>query len=207
MVLKKYWGIMALSALQYSDPLSALAADSPPNATPSGQPPPSARPAERKFPILEYRIEGNTLLPRIDIERAVMPYLGVGKSIKDVEAARQNLEKTYHTRGYQTVLVNIPQQEVSSGIVRLSIVEATVGRFEIKGSRYHSLEVIRATVQELQPGTTPDFNEVQKELAAVNHSEDLHVTPVLRASTTPGQVDVDLDVQDALPLHGQAGGE
>jgi hemolysin activation/secretion protein len=203
MVSKKYWGIMALSALQYSDPLAALAADSPPNAAPSGPAPSSARPAERKFPILEYRVEGNTRLTRIDIERAVMPYLGVGKSIKDVEAARQNLEKTYHARGYQTVLVNIPQQEVSSGIVRLSVVEATVGRFEIKGSHYHSLEVIRATVQELQPGATPDFNEVQKELAAVNHSEDLHVTPVLRASTTPGQVDVDLDVQDALPLHGQ----
>jgi len=28
------------------------------------------------------------------------------------------------------------------------------------------------------------------------------VTPVLRASTTPGKVDVDLDVEDELPLHG-----
>ena len=158
---------------------------------------------EKLFPILEYRVEGNTLLPKIDIERAVTPFLGVGKSIKDVEAARQSLEKTYHTHGFQTVLVNIPQQEVSSGIVRLAVVEATVGRVEIKGSRYHSLELIRATVSQLQPGVTPDFNAVQKELLDVNHSQDLHVTPVLRASTTPGHVDVDLDVQDALPLHGQ----
>jgi hemolysin activation/secretion protein len=47
----------------------------------------------------------------IDIERAVTPYLGEAKSIKDVEAARQSLEKLYHQHGYQTVLVNIPQQE------------------------------------------------------------------------------------------------
>jgi len=164
----------------------------------------SARSAEspaKSFPILEYRVEGNTLMAAIDIERAVYPYLGEGKTIKDVEAARQSLEKIYHARGYQTVLVNIPQQEIGSGIVRLAVIEAPVGQVEIKGSRYHSLEVISATVPQLQGGVVPDFNEVQKELAQANHAPDLHVTPVLRASATPGQVDVELDVQDTLPLH------
>jgi hemolysin activation/secretion protein len=208
MVSRKSWVIITVSALQLLSSLTTRAA--PPPVTP---PAPAAAPAsggsaaaprtEKLFPILEYRVEGNKVLSQIDIERAVMPYLGIRKTIKDVEAARQNLEKTYHSHGYQTVLVNIPQQEVSSGIVRLSVVEATVGRLEIKGSHYHSLEVIRSTVDQLAPGMTPDFNAVQKELAEVNKTPDLHVTPVLRASTTPGQVDVDLDVDDTLPLHGE----
>jgi len=180
---KKFWGIMAISVLQSL--LSARSAEAP----------------EKSFPILEYRVEGNTLMRAIDIERAVYPYLGEGKTIKDVEAARLSLEKIYHERGYQTVLVNIPQQEIGSGIVRLTVLEAPVGQVQIKGSRYHSLEVINATVPQLQGGVVPDFNEVQKELALVNHTENLHVTPVLRASSTPGQVDVELDVQDTLPLH------
>jgi hemolysin activation/secretion protein len=190
-------GTMVAFMLQIS-PL-ARAADPPPagSATKAA----SAAAPVKVFPILEYRVEGNTVMRPVDVERAVMPYLGLGKSIKDVEGARQNLEKAYHTRGYQTVLVNIPQQEVSAGIVRLTVVEAPVGQLQIKGSRYHSLQVIRATVPSLQPGSTPNFNEVQKELAQLNHGQDLHVTPVLRASTTPGQVDVDLDVQDELPVH------
>jgi hemolysin activation/secretion protein len=157
---------------------------------------------ERTFTVLEYWVEGNTLLKTVDIERAVMPYLGENQTVKDVEAARARLEKAYHEHGYQTVLVNIPQQEVSSGIVRLTVIEAPVGRLEIKGSRYHSLEVIRSTVGQLQQGVVPDFTEVQKELTQVNRSQDLRVTPVLKASTTPGKVDVDLDVEDQLPLHG-----
>jgi hemolysin activation/secretion protein len=181
---------MAISVLQ-----SLLIARAEDTAAPAGQQ------LVKTFPVLEYRIEGNTLLQAIDIERAVTPYLGEGKSIKDVEAARLSLEKTYHGRGYQTVQVNIPQQEVSSGIVRLAVIESPVGQVQIKGSRYHSLEVINATVPQLQSGVVPDFNEVQKELALVNHTEDLHVTPVLKASSTPGKVDVDLDVQDRLPLH------
>jgi hemolysin activation/secretion protein len=199
-VSKMFRGIMAVSLMQ--SPLIARAA--PPEAAPSAPAanPPAPNPKrERLFPILEYRVEGNKVMKPIDIERAVTPYLGIGKSIKDVEAARKSLENAYHALGYQTVLVNIPPQEVSNGIVRLTVVEAPVGRFEIKGSRYHSLDDIRAAVPDLQPGVTPNFNDVQKELGAINHTQDLHVTPVLRASTTPGQVDVDLDVQDELPLH------
>jgi hemolysin activation/secretion protein len=196
-VSRAHLGIMAVFIFQYS-PVARPAEPPTPPASPNVAP--AAAPV-KTFPILEYRVEGNTVMRAVDVERAVMPYLGLGKSIKDVEAARQSLEKAYHARGYQTVLVNIPQQEVSAGIVRLSVVEAPVGQLQIKGSRYHSLQVIRATVPSLQPGSTPDFNEVQKELALLNHSQDLRVTPVLRASTTPGQVDVDLNVQDELPLH------
>ncbi len=194
---------MAISVLH--SPLVAGSAESaapPPSrdaAAPTAQPAASA--AVKNFAVLEYQVEGNTLMRAIDIERAVTPYLGEGKTIKDIEAARQALEKIYHDHGYQTVLVNIPQQEISSGVVRLAVVEAPVGQVQIKGSRYHSLEVINATVPQLQGGVVPNFQEVQKELAQVNHTEDLHVTPVLRASTTPGQVDVDLNVQDQLPFH------
>jgi|HubBroStandDraft_1064217.scaffolds.fasta_scaffold02671_3 hemolysin activation/secretion protein len=198
MVSKTFRGIMAISLLQSS--LMARSADAPQAPAPAPAAPTEAAPV-KYFPIMEYQVEGNTLMKTIDVERAVMPYLGEGKSIKDVEAARQNLEKIYHDHGYQTVLVNIPQQEVSSGVVRLSVVEAPVGQLQIKGSKYHSLETIEATVPQLQGGVVPNFNEVQKELAQVNHSDDLHVTPVLRASATPGQVDVDLNVQDQLPLH------
>jgi hemolysin activation/secretion protein len=190
--------LMALSLLQVTLITSLASAAEVDAAGPEPAPKPLK---ERLFPILEYSVEGNTLLRTVDVERAVMPYLGIGKSIKDVEAARKNLEAKYHAQGYQTVLVNIPQQDVSNGIVRLAVVEAPVGQLEIKGSKYHSLDAIRAEVPDLQPGTTPNFGEVQKELAAVNHAEDLHVTPVLRASATPGQVDVDLDVKDSLPLH------
>jgi hemolysin activation/secretion protein len=182
-----------------SDPAQP-GAQSPPPAPRAPTPSPKAAPA-KPFAVLEFQIEGNTLLRRIDVERAVMPYLGENKTIKDVEGARAQLERLYHDRGYKTVLVNIPPQQVSNGVVRLAVSEAPVGKLKITGSRYHSLQVIRSRMAQLNPGTVPNFQEVQKELADVNHSPDLRVTPVLRASETPGRVDVDLNVQDELPLH------
>jgi hemolysin activation/secretion protein len=202
------WAIMGIWAAQY--PLSARSAEqvgqppvSAPSAPAAGAPPAPAAKATpvQTFDVLEYQVEGNTLLPTIDVERAVMPYLGHGKSLKDVEAARGQLERTYHDRGYKTVLVDIPQQRVAEGVVRLHVTEAPVGKLRIIGSRYHSLLVVRETMTQLNPGTVPNFDLVQQELGEVNRSQDLRVTPVLRASETPGQVDVDLQIEDRLPLH------
>jgi hemolysin activation/secretion protein len=197
------WMIMGICAAEYpfaarsEEPVGQPAVSAPapaPTATPT-----AAAPAI--FAVLEFQVEGNTLLQAIEVERAVTPYLGEGKTIKDVEAARAALERVYHARGYKTVLVDIPQQRVNEGVVRLHVIEASVGKLHIIGSRYHSLLVIRDTMTQLNPGTVPNFDVVQSELGEVNRSPDLRVTPVLRASETPGQVDVDLQVQDHLPLH------
>jgi len=196
--------ILGIGVLHY--PLACRAADPPaqppPAAAPSAAPVsrPAAAPAPL-FPILEYQVEGNTVLPAIDVERAVTPYLGTGKTIQDVEAARAHLESLYHDRGFKTVLVDIPQQRVADGVVRLRVIEAPVGNLKIVGSHYHSPVAIRETLTQFNPGAVPNFDVVQKELGQVNRSEDLRVTPVLRASDTPGKVDVDLQVSDQLPLH------
>jgi hemolysin activation/secretion protein len=190
----------ALWTLAY--PVAARSGE--PAAPPVPSPPPAAPAAQSRppsFDILEYQVAGNSVLPTIEVERAVTPYLGPNKTIKDVEAARAQLERVYHDRGYKTVLVNIPQQKVAEGVIRLVVTEGRVGKLKITGSRYHSLQVIRNKVPQFTPGTTPDFNEVQKELGDLNRSADLRVTPILKASDTPGRVDVELTVQDDLPLH------
>lgn len=155
-----------------------------------------------QFDIFEYRVEGATLLPEIAVERAVYPHLGEGKTLADVEQAREALEKAYHAAGWLTVLVAIPPQKVDEKMVRLAVTEAPVERLRVVESRYFSLGEIKAGVPELAEGAVPNFPRMQKELAALNKSSDRRVTPVLRPGKTPGTVEVDLKVQDQLPLHG-----
>jgi hemolysin activation/secretion protein len=161
----------------------------------------SAAQSEAKFDVLEYQIEGNTVLAAIEIERAVYPHLGSGKTIKDVEAARTALEKVYHDGGFLSVLVDIPEQKVDSGIVRLRVTEGSVGRVRVVGSRYYSLGYIKEKAPSLATGNVPNFGQVQKELAQLNRTADRRVNPVLKPSKTPGKVDIDLKVEDKFPLH------
>jgi hemolysin activation/secretion protein len=101
------------------------------------------------------------------------------------------------------VYVDIPEQDVEAGIVRLKVTEARIGQVRISGARYFSNNMIRATTPSLSPGAVPHFPTVQRELAILNRtSGDLQVTPVLRSGSSPGTVDIELKARDALPLHG-----
>ena len=154
------------------------------------------------FDISEFNIVGNSVLPTTAIEQAVYPFLGEKKTIDDAEEARTALEKTYHDAGYLTVLVNIPEQKVDGGIVKLEVTQSTVDRLRVTGARYFSLGKIKEGVPELAEGNVPHFPTVQKELAALNRSPDRKVTPVMKPGATPGTLQIELKVEDQLPLHG-----
>lgn len=178
-------------------PPVAMSAD-PPQATPA-----DSNTKEQLFDIQEYRVLGNSVLPVRDIERAVYPFEGPHKTIQDVQGARAALEKAYHDAGYGTVFVDIPEQDVGPGIVRLRVTEGRLDRVRVSGVRYFSGRQILAELPAAKQGSVPQLPALQAELATVNaESADRSVTPVLKAGRTPGTVDLDLQVNDTLPVHG-----
>lgn len=177
----------------------------PQTAVPAGAEPQdatSAQQQEHRFDIWELRVEGNSLLDTTLIERTVYPFVGPDKSIRDVEAARLALETFYRDSGYPTVLVDIPEQDVSEGVVRLKVVQGTVSRVRVTGSRYFSLGRIRAGAPAVAQGEVPYMPALQQQLKEINQaSPDRAVTPIFRPGRTPGTVEVDLRVKDKPPLH------
>lgn len=160
--------------------------------------------ADPAFDIMSYDIAGNTLLDAARIERAVYPHLGPGKTLADVERAQKALQRAYHDAGYSTVLVDIPEQQVVSGVVQLRVTEGKLARLSVRGTRYFSPVRIRARVPELEAGKVPHLPTVQAQLAQLGRAtSDRTVTPILRPGKAPGTVEVELRVKDRLPLHGE----
>jgi hemolysin activation/secretion protein len=156
--------------------------------------------AQPAFDILEFAVEGNSRLSDLQIERAVGPFLGEGKSVRDVEAARAALEAAYQDSGFLTVVVAIPEQEVAGGSVTLKVSEGEVDRLRVRGAEYHLSSGIKSRVPELAEGNVPYFPQVQRELEALNRNPALKATPVLKPGRAAGSVAVQLDVDDSLPL-------
>ncbi|MEW6039522.1 MAG: POTRA domain-containing protein [Pseudomonadota bacterium] len=154
------------------------------------------------FDIWEYRVEGNSVLDQRVVEKTVYGFLGPGKSIDDVESARQALEKAYHDAGYSAALVDIPEQDVNEGVVILKVSEGKVDRLKVTGSRYFSLGRIKEKVPALAEGQPLNMPAAQEQLSKLSaENPDRTVTPVMRAGNTPGTVEVELAVDDQLPLH------
>ena len=177
------------------------------SAQPAAPPPPApaaSNPVAVKFDILEFVVVGNSVLPPLAIEKAVYPFLGPGRTLADAEAARKALEKAYQDAGYLSVTVDIPPQRVGdAGELRFNVIEAIVDRLRITGARYHLPSAIAAEVPSLAPGSVPNFNDMQDELTQVQRqSAHREVTPLIAASDTPGAMNVELKVQDKLPVAG-----
>lgn len=159
--------------------------------------------AAPSFAILEYQVEGNSTLPAVAIERAVLPFLGHGKTLADIQAARAALEKTYQDAGFLTVTVDVPEQKIGpDGMVRLRVVEGQVDRLRVTGAQYTRPAEVRETARSVREGQVPWFPDLQRQLAALSSTPDRQVTPLLRPGATPGTVEVELAVEDHPAVHG-----
>lgn len=167
------------------------------------EPPPVVDPEPpQTFTIREFRVVGSKTLSVGAVDKALYSHTGRGRTPEDVENARASLEKAYHDEGYQTVSVSVPPQGVNTGVIVLQVTEATVGRLRVKGSRFFDIEKIKKMAPALAEGTVPNFNDVQRDIIALNQTADLQVTPTLALGKSPGTVDVELTVKDKFPLHG-----
>ncbi|EYS87099.1 membrane protein [Cupriavidus sp. SK-4] len=161
--------------------------------------------AERRVNVNEYIVRGNTVLDVRSIERAVTPFLGPARTMKDIEGARDALLAVYQAKGYQSVYVDLPEQQVTDGIVILQVSETRVGRVRVVGAEYNSPLEVREQVPALAEGVVPDFTQAQTELTALNRSAKRQVVPLVRQGAMPGTMDVDLKVDDSSPWRASAG--
>lgn len=152
------------------------------------------------FDVLEFEVEGNTVLSPLAVERALLPFMGPGRRLADVEAARTALEKAFQDGGWLTVFVDLPEQRIDEGLVRMVVTEGRVDRVRVTGSRYFSQGRIRAVVNELQPGRVPNFNTLQTQVGELNRGPARQVQPILRPGRDAGTVEAELKVTDQLPI-------
>ncbi|MFZ4288172.1 ShlB/FhaC/HecB family hemolysin secretion/activation protein [Variovorax sp. HJSM1_2] len=159
----------------------------------------------RKVDVVEYIVRGNTVLGVRDIEKAVTPFLGPERTMKDIEGARDALLAAYQAKGYQSVYVDLPEQQVTEGLVFLQVSETRVGRVRVVGAEYISPLEVRDQVPALKEGQVLDFNQAQVELTALNSTPKRQVMPLVKQGALPGTMDVDLKVQDESPWRGSLG--
>jgi len=194
---------LASGARAQSTTSAAATPPAPASSTPAASTPATPTHAQpSKFDVNEFIVRGNTTLQSLDIEKAVYPFEGPGRTLNDVNAARDALQKVYQDKGYQSVVVELPQQQVKNGVIVLQVVEAKVGRLRVEGAKYNSPLDIREAVPALAEGSVPDFTAAQQQLTDLNKSPDRQVIPVLKPGTLPQTVDVDLKVDDQSPAHG-----
>jgi len=103
-----------------------------PPAAPSAPPTPASGIA---FFAREYRFEGNTIFTQAELAAVAAPFAGRDVTNADLAALRRALTLHYVERGYVNSGATIPDQAVADGVVVVRIVEGTLERIDVSGTR------------------------------------------------------------------------
>ncbi len=192
--------LLLLSVAGFSGRLFAEGAGSPGTNAPAAQP-------ALKFKVDRYEVLGNTLLSSNVISRILAPYTGDEVDISKITNAMATLQLEYFQRGYVTVKVTAPPQQVTNRVVYFEATEGRLAVVKIEHNRYYSSNNIMAAlpyVKTLESGQRILNSKVfQTELDRANSNPDRQISPEVRAGLEPGTSALILDVKDRLPLHGR----
>lgn len=104
-----------------------------PTAVPGTAPGAETTPADGspRFLLREVVLPETRGVPKAELMAVVAPFLGTQVNQRDLNTLANRVRERYQQAGLPLVGVGFPSQDVSQGIVRLLIVEPTVGRIQV----------------------------------------------------------------------------
>ena len=100
--------------------------------------------------------------------RALEKHIGDALTTEDLLSIKQKIIFYYQNQGYPFVIVSIPEQKITDGVIRLLVEEGKVDKVKVYGNRWFSKQRYRNAIH-LAPGDSID------ECALLNDLSFLHV--------------------------------
>ena len=154
---------------------------------------------DEHFNIVRFQVEGNTLLPGAEVQRIVAPLTGPNRVYGDIQKALEALEGAYRRAGYSTVQVYVPEQELTSGVVRLEVTEGVLDKVTVSGNKYFDSANVRAALPALKEGRAPNLRELSENIQLANENPAKQVEVTLGTSEQEGKVDAKVAVTEENP--------
>jgi hemolysin activation/secretion protein len=100
------------------------------NADDGGFKPPAS---SAKIEIKQFQLSGNTLFGDDELLAVIRDYIDTLITLEQLYQAADELQRFYRQQGYPLASVYVPAQKVSSGTVRLEIIEGRIAGVQIEG--------------------------------------------------------------------------
>jgi len=132
------------------------------------------------------------------------PFLGKPTSLADLRKIANLTDAWYRSHDRPFVAIDLPPQNISTGIVRVVVREYRLGQVQTSGNHWFSSQDLKRE-SGLVPGQTLALPEVQSDLDRLNANPFRTVNLTFQPGAEPGTTDATLKTQDRLPFHIYAG--
>ena len=172
--------------------------ESPVLPTPTSEPTPDVN----VVPIQVNRIEvtGSTVLSSEQLNRITKPFEGSTVSFQELTSVIDEINQLYLEQGYTNSRAILEAQTIANGIVQIRVVEGTLERIEVEGTRRLNPNYVRSRVN-LGVGTPLNTTKLEEQLRLLRADPLFkNVEATLRSGSGPGQSILVVRVTEADPF-------
>jgi len=145
------------------------------------------------------RAEGIPLLQEPDFRRVVDGALGKPVTLLSLNNLVRDIVIYYREHDRPVVDVIVPEQEITSGVIQLVVIEARLGEVRVEGNEWFSSEMLADDVR-IKPGETFDEEILRDDLRWINNNPFRDVNFVYTPGKQPGTADLVLQTKDRFPV-------
>ncbi len=140
-------------------------------------------------------IEESSVLSAEELAAVKAQYEGREVSLADLYGAEDAINRLYESHGYVTCRAFLRPQRIEDGVVRIDLVESTVGRAVLEGNKHTDAKYILNRLP-LTEGTIPTFERLNREQLRFNGTNDAQLRIVLKAGKAEGTTDYYITVKE-----------
>jgi hemolysin activation/secretion protein len=153
------------------------------------------------FEVKKYVVTGNTILSPNIIGGIFTNATGEAVTLDQIRKAVGELQLAYRERGFATVGVVLPQQQITNATVKVNVVEGSLVDIKVTGNRFYSSANVLRSLPSLHTNILLNSRVFQRELDLANANRDRQIYPVANPGPDPGTSALELRVKDRFPLH------
>jgi hemolysin activation/secretion protein len=150
--------------------------------------------------------EGLPLLEQPDFQSLMAPHLGQPASLRTLTQIQRETVLYYRAHDRPVVDVFVPEQDVTSGVVQVVVLEGHLGEVRATGARWFDDAALVRQVR-VAPGDSIRMSRLREDLDRLNENPFRRVDAVLAPGRELGATDVELRTEDRFPVRTYAGWE
>ena len=146
--------------------------------------PMSALPDGSKVAVNQLEIVGNRVIDTATLSTLIADGAGKILTLTELENLAQRITKHYRAHGYFVARAYIPAQDVTSGTIKIRVVEGNYGQFHLKNQSLVQDNIVQGMLDDIKHYNIVSLDTLERAMLIINDTPGAQVT---RADVMPGE--------------------
>jgi hemolysin activation/secretion protein len=145
--------------------------------------PMAALPSGPTIEVKQIEVIGNRVIKTVTLAALVADGAGKTQTLAELEALAQRITKLYRAQGYFVARAYIPAQQVTSGNIKIRVVEGNYGEFHLKNKSLVRDSTVQGMLDDVKGADIVSLDTLERAMLIINDTPGVRVT---RADVMPG---------------------